>query len=103
MKKTVEKKPKQITLYFDSKSKCQDACNMLQLSPRKVTDIDKSHGGDYSKHTGHYALVVRSGVTFKTRIRAKLIVDETLYDGLTDNERLSLGYVDITSKGWIAP
>jgi len=32
-----------------------------------------------------------------------LIVDETLYDGLTDNERLSLGYVDITSKGWIAP
>ncbi len=101
--KKVEKKIKQLTLFFESKEKCQDACEKLELSLRKVTDIDKSHNGSYSKKTGHYALVYKNGNVFQTSIRAKLLLDEDIFDALSEKDKSELGYIDITSKGWIAP
>lgn len=102
-KKGVEKKPKQLTLFFASKEDCQNACERLGFSLRKVTDIDRSHNGNYSKYTGHYALVYKNGNTHMSNIRAKMIIDEDVYDALSDDVRDSLKAVEVTSKGWVAP
>lgn len=97
------KKPKQLTLFFESKEACARACEKLGLSLRKVADIDRTHSGNYSKVTNHYGTRFRKGNTMRVNIRSKLIIDEDIYHALSQQERIELDYLDVTSVSWIAP
>lgn len=99
----VVKKPRQLTLFFDSKESCQYACELLGLSLRKVSDIDRTHDGDYSKLTGHYGFKFRNGNTVRVKLRSKLMIDEDMYTSLAPDEKAALGHLSVTSVGWIAP
>ena len=96
-----EKAKKQITLYFESKDDCLEACDLLELSRRKCADIDRTHGGDYSKKSGHYAMVFRGGATRRVNLRAKLSFDEEMFLGLPDEKRSQLKHRETTNIGWV--
>ena len=96
-------KQKQVTLFFEDKERCQRACEALCLSLRKVADIDRTHAGSYSKTTGHYGFKFSCGNTVRVPLRSKLMIDADVFYALTDVERMSLGALEVTSSGWIAP
>lgn len=101
MTKKQSKKPKQMTLFFESRLDCELACDMLGLSQRKVVDLDRKHGGCYSKTTGHYALITKNEKNFRTPIRSKLIIDQSQFDELSEGRIAELKVVDKTNIGWI--
>lgn len=103
-KSTPEKKKKQITLFFTTREKCATACEKMALSTRKITDLDKKYGGNYSKMTGHYVLIPEKGVAsslIRENVRAKLIVNLEDFLGLDDSFRTELDICDRTSIGRI--
>lgn len=98
---TKVKKQPQVTLFFESKDDCVNACEKLGLSKRKCVDIDKSHNGNYSKLTGHYAIVYRDGVTLRVPLRAKMTLDQSMYLSLSAEEAAGLKACDWAGLGWI--
>ena len=99
-------KARQYTLFFETKEQCAAACSAMGLSLRKVTDVDRNHGGNYSRTTGHYGTrVVDSGGTghvLRVRIRSKLLVDEDVFEGLTEEQREGLDYLEVVPRpDWV--
>ncbi len=102
-KKKTPPKQKQITLFFETKEDCTRACAALNLSLRKVADINRTHNGNYSKTTGHYGLRVKNGNVLRVSLGSKLMIDEELFETLSEEQKRTLGHCDVTSIGWIAP
>ena len=100
-RKSPEKRPATVTLFFTTHQACVDACSMLGLSPRKVTDVDRKHTGGYSNATGHWASIVKGQAVRRVPITSKLIIDAELFDVLDETTRGALGACDVTSVGWI--
>lgn len=101
-KKKEPKKPLELTLFFESEEDCINARDALGQTRRRPTNIDKTHGGSYSKMTGHYGQSFKSGATYKVPIRFKLIVDSDAYESLSWEERQKLKILDGDSSDWIA-
>lgn len=100
-KKKIEKKPRELTLYFETEEDCINARDTLGQSRRRPTDVDRSHGGSYSKTTGHYGQVTKGGNVYRVPIRYKLIIDGEALDTLTWEQKQSLKFVDGDSENWI--
>lgn len=95
------KKPIELTLYFENEHDCIAARDALGQTRRRPTDIDRTHGGSYSKATGHYGHVTRNGNVYKVPIRYKLIVDSDSIENLSWEQRRELKFVDGDSSQWI--
>lgn len=89
-----------VILFFDEKETCWNACDILGVSRRKCTGLDRLHGGDYSRTTHHYALRYEGGQTVTRNIRYKLIIDDGSFDALPVERRPELCFVD-SSIDWV--
>lgn len=100
-KKRAARKPRTLLLFFDTKEACWAACDAMGLSRRKCSGLDRTHDGDYSRKTKHYAFVFRDAAIRRVNIRFKLMLDDEERDGLPEDLVVwGLGHID-SNDDWI--
>ena len=96
------KKPRELTLFFESQEDCAASRDALGQSRRRPSDLDKGRSGSYSNITGHYGQVTRGSNMYRVPIRFKLIVDASAFETLTWEQKNALRHVAGDDTYWIA-